>query len=155
MRFEQFHCNNLGNLVSDGKKMNIGNRALFRRLHLSFSHCFFNSHFFPPLNRPPTFKEVSASSRTNARQLLFREQCLQQQQQERQQQQQQQQQLSLKKAKHDDPQIATASSSAIPIQKESGANSCLSHAASAVPPQVYKVIDIQLNYCSRQSFVWI
>lgn len=84
--------------------------------------------------RPPSFKQVTPSSRTNVRQLLSREQCLQRENRERQQQQQPQ--------KSPTPTATTAEGSpvshAIPIQQHQTASTPIGGARAKVPPQVLK-----------------
>ncbi len=87
--------------------------------------------------RPPTFKQVTASSRTQVKQMLLREQCLQQEQKERQRQQQQQQQQSQAMAiPAEDPASAVAPAAALGARPKQVQRQ---QELQQVPPEVFKV----------------
>ncbi len=102
--------------------------------------------------RPPTFKQVTASSRTQVKQMLLREQCLQQEQKERQRQQQQQQQQSQAMAipAEDPASSAVAPAAALGARPKQVQRQ---QELQQVPPEVFKVTQTHIFDHDRNIFV--
>ena len=120
---------------------------LFGRLFEDHSFARFGQDSNPssrdyPFNfRPPTFKHVTPTSRTNARQLLLREKCLQEEQQQRQRQQRWRQDATSIKTQTVVASATTTTSSLTPtpaISIKRPSEEALN--SSKIPAEVLKVI---------------
>jgi len=81
--------------------------------------------------RPPTFKQSTAHSRTHARQLLLREQCMEQERREREATAARQAAAAARQA---------SASSAVPIEKKDQQENSAHLPSTTVPAEVFKVL---------------